>query len=570
MEICAQLRKVLDGMRLYAKGHVTLDGFLKTLHQTIAAELASGEELALGVAPLSFTFQGKPISPAEKAEDSLSHLLFLDGVHRLTFSPGLELLEVVRLMEIWRAAQDGRVGATQTFATRLWEADFPHLRLLSVETFSEGSASEESEGARAQEDQLRSVMSELSGDRLAGGSSAEAARGKLTRVTQEDLKLLKLQGIAELTAEDLRRQDAAQRPAMAGLSAEEAQALVREIQAGQARVIERVTDAVVALSSLASPEENEKLQEVFRSLLLGLARARRYGDLQGTLNHLVAFARGDPTQLETRFRLVARLIKALESVELLKVLLSGLDDPAQAEAAAAVLRFLHPSAVGALLELLSLPQTPTGRRQLMEVVASLKPDPALLVERVERSAPEVALEVLRLAASLGEAGWAPRRAALAHSSLEVRRAALAGLTREQLLARREDLYQSAADPDPELRRSLFQLFMSAKDRRAAPALATLLGREDLVEGERKRLLVALGQLGGEEACAALRREFSGQKEVELKAACALALAQAGDQEARPLLQPFAGKLLSFGPLKQACAEALKRLDGLQAAGKGRS
>lgn len=67
-------------------------------------------------------------------------------------------------------------------------------------------------------------------------------------------------------------------------------------------------------------------------------------------------------------------------------------------------------------------------------------------------------------------------------------------------------------------------------------------------------------VGGEAACNTLKRVLEDEGEAtELRCAAALALGSSGDERARPALEAYARKLLGRGPLKDACAEGLKRL-----------
>src|SRR6185436_20778009 len=97
----------------------------------------------------------------------------------------------------------------------------------------------------------------------------------------------------------------------------------------------------------------------------------------------------------------------------------------------------------------------------------------------------------------------------------------------------------------------------------AGALATLLRRVPLEQAEHRRVLLALATLGGPEAMGALRNELQNGKDETLQCTAAVALGNAGDEKARPLLEGLAGKLFGGGQLKAAAKDALRRLDHLK-------
>ena len=106
--------------------------------------------------------------------------------------------------------------------------------------------------------------------------------------------------------------------------------------------------------------------------------------------------------------------------------------------------------------------------------------------------------------------------------------------------------------------------MASPDRTAIAPLVRVIGMPATDAAEKKRAVAALGQVGGGEACAALKRILENDKDTEVRAGAALALGAAGDESARALLKEHAGKLIGGGPLKAACAEALKKLDAKKA------
>src|SRR6185503_20587723 len=71
---------------------------------------------------------------------------------------------------------------------------------------------------------------------------------------------------------------------------------------------------------------------------------------------------------------------------------------------------------------------------------------------------------------------------------------------------------------------------------------------------------ALGSIGGAQASAVLVRAFDDTADPALKAPIALAIGRAGDPGARALLEAHVKKIFTSPKVKEACREALRRLD----------
>ena len=540
LEVCTDFKKVLDGMRMYARGHSVIEGQVDKLKDHLSAYAATGENLTLGVTSLAFTFDDKPLQQVQKLEESLSHPLFVDGVQFFTLGGGCARPELVRLLELWRAALDGKVGASHTLVTRFWEADFQHFKVALGELLVEGGDKDD-EDSRGRADLMEKLIARLSGE-AAPPPDAQVFRGRSGNAGwPEQLK---------------------------PLGADAARALVGELVGEHSRVVPR---AVVALSSVAvnaSAEDAPKLMTAVAQVLSSLTRSGRMGEVADLLRQLVGSARADSARMQERFTLLQSLFAALNQKAFVESVLLALDDEANAPHADAILRFLPAGAGQQLLDFLAVPKTPAGRKRLLAFIASTGPKPQALAAKLEKADAALAADLMQIAAGLDDAGkWVVRTAALTHAAAPVRKAALEGVPKEELVLKKALLFPLLADADGTVRRAVFTALVGLNDRKAVQPLVKLVMLPGLELGERKRAVVALGQLGGDEAGTALRRFFQDEKDVELRAAYALALGAAGDEKARPMLKEQAGKLLGDGKLKEACAEALKRLDAKKSGAK---
>lgn len=578
-EIASMVRRVLDGARTFPAGHKTLVGYYASLHDKLNAMTADDgalglDEVLVGVTPLGFKWAGHMLNPAESIADSFTHALFLDGVHQLVFSKGVAREDLEALIDIWRATLDGKLGDTHTFCTRFWEADLATVHMMAIETFSEGGSAD-----GKQKSELQVVVDTLSagGSGYSGSASSVAgtsglytgSTSRVSRISRTDLELLRANGIPELSDQDLSRFDSTERARVEGLRPDELARLAEDLAVRSTQQIERAADALFQSGIRASPEELGSLRRAFALVLGAMVKQGMLARLRDTLTRRVVAAReGDPNEMVARFEVLSQLMGSLLLPVVLEPLVAALDSDEHAPHVLAVLRFLPAGAASVMLSWLAVPEKPAARRMLSDAIVPHAPSPAELAERLAWADEETALELLHIARALGEdAAWPTRKAGIAHLSAAVRRAAVSQLPKEAVVAHKAELVPLLASPDPDVRGPLFAPLMAAREPTAATALATLLRRVRLDDAERRRVIVALGTLGGADACGALRTELQQAKDEAVKLACINALGHAGDEKARPMLEEAAGKLLGGGEVKKAAQAALKRLDFLKKGGR---
>jgi len=567
-EHATHFKRVLDGMRIYPKGHKTLQGYQQGLFEKLSNAFGlDHDEVSMTVTPLGFSMHGQIVNKADVLSDSITHPLYLDGVKRLSVLKGLKEDELSRFMQLWRDTLDEQLGDTHTFSTRVWEEDYECIQIVSLDSYGDGAKGPD---GRTGKERLQWVIDALAGkgpddDVTAAAEGYDLRRGsklrRMSHVTPEDLRQLKARGIPQLSDADLQRMAGGERVKPPGLTDPELQALVRELLGQHAKVVERVFDALFLISTGSTPAEQDSLANALAIVLLAMTRAGRIDSIRDNLMRQVSEARkGDPLMIDARMQTLARLLTALQRNTLLDPIVTALDDATQRDAAITILRFLPTRAGPQLLDWLGVPESPEARKLLVELAAKFKPDPADLAQRIGWSDAELAQDLLHLAATLGANGWPVRKAALAHAVVGVQVAAVKGLDKPTISAHRVELMPLLMSPVHEIRETLFNSFVASGDRAVAPALCTLLRRVKLDDTEKKRVIIALGTLGGPEACTTLRGILEKDSNVELQCIAAGALANANDEKARPLLEAAAGKMLFGGPLKKAAQEALKRLD----------
>jgi hypothetical protein len=544
VEVCNHFKKVLTAHRLYSRGHGNLDDAIAALEAAIASYSNGEEDLELEIGPLQLSSEGQVVYRAESRDDSIAHPLFLDGIQRIAFSPSVARDELARFLEIWSGAWESAAVSSHTLATRFWEADFRSIRMVMLETFAEGSEVESRGDAKKKQDEVKALIEQISSERLAGGSAGELARPKVLRLSPEDLAILRMRAVNEITSEELERQDKSTRALVSGPSDEELGRLIGEVTSPEG-VEDRVIRALTLSASQVSHAQRESVREIVGSILASLAA-------RGELGRVASIA-------EERSGEASIIVRALATAEVIAPLIAALDDPRALALSVRILDRLDQIATRELLDRLEVVRSPEGRKALSRVIANLHPSGDELAARLDRG-PEVAKEILAIAASYSAGDALPlKRAALMHELPEVRRLAIAEIKSPDP-ALRTELLCLLTDADPTTRRAALKLFVRARDPEAAAILAGSLAEGVEDPAERPAVLVALGVLGGKDAIAALRREIEAQRNPELVASALLALAQAEGESARPLLKSFSQKLLVRKRVKEAALEALRRLD----------
>ncbi|HEU4563938.1 MAG TPA: HEAT repeat domain-containing protein [Gemmatimonadaceae bacterium] len=89
-------------------------------------------ELSLLVMETEFRWEGIPVSQEATRAESLSWVFFKDGIRSLTFTPGFEGEELVRLLEMVQRVRRGG-SDDDDLLTLLWEEDFVNLRYRFVD-----------------------------------------------------------------------------------------------------------------------------------------------------------------------------------------------------------------------------------------------------------------------------------------------------------------------------------------------------------------------------------------------------------------------------------------------------
>jgi HEAT repeat protein len=564
-DVGIQFKKVLVALRLYAEGHSKRKDAVEGLHRAMKKYLDEFGDLTLHVRPTSLLLDDKPILSDPDPKDSVTRALFSEGLQRASFKSSLEPAELEFFVLTWSQALDGKLPEGHSFVTRVWEEDLQTIRIDAMESFAEGV--EDAEEQKKEEKRQRDVVAmveEISASSLAGNREDMS---RSVSVSMTDVAALQMDTVVGITAETLETQDVAKRPPMTLLSAEDSTALASEMMNARRDVPARAFVALWGVLQVASEEERAEIVKLARATVTLLAINQRMEELDAAMASVKAQSDADPS-LERNYQ---AFLDAVCTPQVLAAVVSHLDGTAYVGPALNLLSSLPGTTVETLLDLLPTLKTQPGRGNLALVLSGKQPPVKALVARLQSWGPVLAPHVFALSESLGaEDQNTFMMAAFQNRSSQIRVMAVNHIKKEGRQTYKNALLRLSEDREASVRQAVLNIYLRAKDPDAVPLLVTMLNRAGADEDERRSLIRALAMLGGPAAAAALRKHFEAEKDAEVKGSCALALGQVGDTLARPLLEAAGKKLFANKKLKEACAEAIKRLDAHTAASKGGS
>jgi len=146
-----QWLRTLKAWRLYGPQNPTLEKFKSELAASLQALIESQGPLKLRFTADAVFLRERPVHEARTREDNLGQVFFRDGIHSLSFLPGMDRTELDALLSCIIRATDRASTSDEDLGTLLWDADLGHLDMnyVSAEMWldldDEGDGSEQGE-----------------------------------------------------------------------------------------------------------------------------------------------------------------------------------------------------------------------------------------------------------------------------------------------------------------------------------------------------------------------------------------------------------------------------------------
>jgi hypothetical protein len=132
------LLQTLKAFRLYEANHPLLSKFQDRLKHDFESYFDEFDSFSLQVGEHQLFYSGKVIYQSQDVKESLAFVFFKDGIREIRFLRGIEFREIVDFLQIVRKS-DQVNRFEDDLVTLIWEKDFTHIAITTLDDFSEGS-----------------------------------------------------------------------------------------------------------------------------------------------------------------------------------------------------------------------------------------------------------------------------------------------------------------------------------------------------------------------------------------------------------------------------------------------
>ena len=132
------LLQTLKAFRLYEANHPLLSKFQDRLKHDFESYFDEFDSFSLQVGEHRLFYSGKVIYESQDVKESLAFVFFKDGIREIRFFKGIEFREIVDFLQIVRKS-DQVNRFEDDLVTLLWEKDFAHIAITTLDDFSEGN-----------------------------------------------------------------------------------------------------------------------------------------------------------------------------------------------------------------------------------------------------------------------------------------------------------------------------------------------------------------------------------------------------------------------------------------------
>jgi hypothetical protein len=134
------LLHTMKAYRLYEVNHPMLSKYMDRLKKDFDRYFDEFDSFILQIGEHRLFYRGKVVYESQDVKESLAFLFFRDGIREIQFFRGLELNEVMDFLDIVRKG-DYINRLEDDLVTLIWEKDFSHITITTVDEFLEEGAS---------------------------------------------------------------------------------------------------------------------------------------------------------------------------------------------------------------------------------------------------------------------------------------------------------------------------------------------------------------------------------------------------------------------------------------------
>jgi hypothetical protein len=387
-EFFQTLAKALRAYQLYDRNNPVYHRFLNNLRQAMGRLWEGQERLPLLVEEDRITWQGEQVYHNPNRSESLSFLLFRDGVRELTLKKGMEQEELEGFLEVLHRARHAR-GDADDLVTLLWDQDFRFLEYGVMDFLAEGVVvPERGDGGLGDP---RTILEQEGVGLDEGEAEGKADQSMVRERTQEVEPAFRVQDF---------------NPALYALDPADREYLDAELRLEMERDLRiPVLNALFdRLEENARPDRQEEITEILRSLLPGFLSQGELDGASRVLEELESLRARGLLSDAARER-ADQILDELASGESVRELVRALEDGSvstDANELAGLLRHLRAPALAPLLAATEETGHPIIRRLLQDAIRKIAAsNPQGVLRLLEDSDPAVAAGAVRLLEGMG-------------------------------------------------------------------------------------------------------------------------------------------------------------------------
>jgi hypothetical protein len=383
----------------------------------------------------------------------------------------------------------------------------------------------------------------------------------MLRVGADDISLLRAEGLRDITADSLKRQDTSHRP-VAEVSIAELAPLAAELGRIRERAPERLLGALINAALLASEKDRELLIKRVEQVVQSLVEDGHYKEPLECYQRLIEAAKADNELNPARTALLVRFKNALTTQWMFDKLMAAIDSDEGNDAAFETVQVMRKAFEARIGMAMSAMTNAGARQRLGGLMTETLPVGTVLSKVKTMDAPAFS-EVLKRIGAMKTSDQAALLIEGLHSHDHgVHRLAAGALTPSVVPLLPRGLFATQLNgTDPEVRAKARELAIEMEDPTCAVPLASLLALQRTTLDERRAIYAALVKLASPKITLALVEELERQGDADVRVEIAKAVGAIGDSRAVPGLEAVAAKLLTPAKVKSACKVAAALVRG---------
>ncbi len=549
------LDKAVRQYALYGPVHPQTGRVVKELEERLVKYFGDHDRLTIEVRRDEFLWEEEPILDMRDRENNYVQEMYIDGIRRLEFLPGVSGGELVRLASV--ISKDVRNYETKEddTVTMLWKQNLQHIRYESVDVYV-GDLDALLRESTLVQDMLESQADEQKFlaqfvEHVQAGDQDMSLLSSIAHLSAPSVSALPPPPIEHFMSKaeefQLLKEEASRLPDRDCLP---------EVQAVYGEILEGVQDeneARVLARSYSDRVESFLAEGNIVLAIDWLSNLRKIGEHVHSL--------GSPIH-----PVIAEEIGRLSDPAIYQRMVEGSEGlPGTPEQWTEYLSLLGETAAKAVCELLRHVQQETFRTILVDLLVNRAPGQIETYKAHPQSEDSLMIrDMIRVLSQLSEPGEIPElvRPFFLHESPEVRGEVVRSTARMSRISSRPIRERALRDAEPSVRRMALHMISRISDGHFVRILADEVSKDEFSHREfeeKKRLMIALARCGGTGTLDFFDQVVtSGSTDQEIRIAALYGIVDIKDERSEKLLKKYASTLLMNKGVKDTARDLWER------------